>query len=397
MITTVFLGYPRPDGSYGARNYVLVIPGGFHADEICHFVHGTKTVLTGNTPVLRASKDRETFFRLYTGLAMNPNVASVIVNGAAEGLDYPKVRPESLVEEIAKSGKRVELLEPGNGDTLDYVARGVRLAREMVQEASKLRREPCPDEYLAVGVKCGSSDPTSGIAGNPVIGKAFDMVVEAGGTAFFGESTEIIGAENTLAKRAVNKHVAQEILRVAHEAEERAKATGEDIRTINPVPANIKAGITTLEEKSLGAIHKSGTGPVSGVLKYAERPKGRGLYFVDNSAWTLSIFMGYAAAGAQILLYQLGGGGYSGDGIFYRTGSVVSPLIWCSANPKTKSVGGWNLDFYSGTVIEGEETIDEAADRLYKMILDVASGTMTKTETLTHIDPNEVLTREPEF
>jgi altronate dehydratase large subunit len=390
-----FLGYPRPDGSYGIRNYVLVVPGGFHADEICHFVQGTKTVLTGNTPVLRASKDREAFFRLYTGLAMNPNVASVIVNGAAEGLDYPEVKPELLVEEISKSGKRVELLSPG--DTLDYVARGVRLARMLVQEASKLRREPCSDEHLAIGVKCGSSDPTSGIAGNPVIGGVYDRLVEAEGTALFGESTEIIGAENVLAKRAVNKHVAQEILRVAFEAEERAKATGEDIRTINPVPANIKAGITTLEEKSLGAIHKSGTKPISGVLKYAERPRGSGLYFVDNSAWTLSIFMGYAAAGAQIVLYQLGGGGYTGDGIFYRTGSVVSPLIWCSANPKTKEMGGWNLDFYSGTVIEGKETIDEAAERLYQMILDVASGTMTSTETLTHIDPNEVLTREPEF
>jgi len=390
-----FLGYPRPDGSFGVRNYVLVIPGGFHADEICHFVYGTKTVLTGNTPVLRASKDREAFFRLYTGLAMNPNVASVIVNGAAEGLDYPEVRPERLVEEISKSGKRVELLRPG--DTLDYVARGVRLARVLVQEASKLRRQSCSDEHLAVGVKCGSSDPTSGIAGNPVIGRVYDRLIEAGGTAFFGENTEIIGAENILAKRAVNKHVAQEILRVASEAEERAKATGEDVRTINPVPANIKAGITTLEEKSLGAIHKSGTNPISGVLKYAERPRGRGLYFVDNSAWTLSIFMCYAAAGAQIVLYQLGGGGYAGDGIFYRTGSVVSPLIWCSANPKTKEMGGWNLDFYSGTVIEGKETIDEAADRLYRMILDAASGTMTSTETLTHIDPNEVLTREPEF
>lgn len=392
-----FLGYPRPDGSFGVRNYILVIPGGFHADEICHFVHGTKTVLTGNTPVLRASRDREAFFRLYTGLAMNPNVASVIVNGAAEGLDYPEVKPELLVEEVLKSGKRVELLKPGDGDTLDYVAKGVRLARGLVQEASKLRREPCSDEHLAVGVKCGSSDPTSGIAGNPVIGRVYDVIVEAGGTAFFGESTEIIGAEKVLAKRAANEDVAQELLRVAFEAEERAKATGEDVRTINPVPANIKAGITTLEEKSLGAIHKSGTKPISGVLKYAERPRGRGLYFVDNSAWTLSIFMGYAAAGAQIVLYQLGGGGYRGDGIFYRTGSVVAPLIWCSANPKTRETGGWNLDFYSGTVIEGRETIDEAADRLYQTILDMASGTMTRTETLTHIDPNEVLTREPEF
>jgi altronate dehydratase large subunit len=246
-------------------------------------------------------------------------------------------------------------------------------------------------------VKCGASDPTSGIAGNPVVGNAYDRLVKAGGSAFFGENTEIIGAEHVLAKRAANKEVAKQILKVATDIDELAKSTGQDIRTINPVPANIKAGISTLEEKSLGAIHKAGTMPVQGVLKYAEAPRGKGLYFVDNWEWTLSIFLGYAAAGAQVVLYQLGGGGVAGDFIFYQTGGLVAPLIWCSANPKTRQMGGWNLDFYSGTVIEGKETIEEAGERLYKTILDVASGTMTRSETVNRVDPNEIYTREPLF
>jgi len=392
-----WLGYQRPDGSYGTRNHVLIIPGGIVADEICRFVRGTRTLVTPQTPAGRPGTDRETFARVYVGLAKNPNVASVIVNGTGSGRDYPEVVSELLAEEIGKSGKRVEMLNPDGADTITLIGKGISMAREMVWEASKIRREPCPDSHLVIGVKCGASDPTSGIAGNPVIGYVYDRCVQAGGTAFFGENTEIIGAEHVLAKRAINEKVAEEILRVANETDVLAKAAGEDIRTINPVPANIKAGISTLEEKSLGAIHKSGSMPIQGVLKYAEAPQGKGLYFVDNWMWTLSIFMGYAAAGAQIVLYQLGGGGVAGDSIFYHTGGLVAPLIWCSANPKTRQMGGWNLDHYSGTIIEGKETIEEVGERLYTTILDVASGTMTRSETVSHIDPNEIYTKEPVF
>jgi len=123
-----------------------------------------------------------------------------------------------------------------------------------------------------IAVKCGASDTTSGIAGNPVIGNLFDRIVEVGGTALFGENTEIIGAEHVLSRRGVNEEVTRRIIEVANESEERAKATGEDIRTINPIPANIAGGISTLEEKSLGAICKSGSDPIQGVLKYSERP-----------------------------------------------------------------------------------------------------------------------------
>lgn len=390
------MGYEREDGSFGARNYVLVIPSGIIADEVCHFVAGTKSIVTPNAASGRTAVDRETIARVYVGLGLNPNVASVLI-APGGGSDYPEMARERLVKEISHSGKRVDVLGAEGDDTMAMIGKGIKLAREMVYEASKLRRRPCEDSNLRIGVKCGASDPTSGIAGNPVIGYVYDRLVEAGGTAFFGENTEIIGAEHVLARRALDKSVAKEILRVASETESRAKSTGEDIRTINPVPANIKAGITTLEEKSLGAIHKAGSKPIQGVLQYAERPPRKGLFFVDNWMWTLSIFMGYAAAGAQIVLYQLGGGGVGADTILYQTGSTVAPLVWCSANPRTKAMGGWNLDFYSGTIIEGKETIEEVGERLYNTILDVASGTMTRTETLNHVDPNEVYTREPVF
>ena len=248
-----------------------------------------------------------------------------------------------------------------------------------------------------IAVKCGASDTTSGIAGNPVIGNLFDRIVEAGGTALFGENTEIIGAEHVLSRRGINEEVSRRIIEVADELEERAKATGDDIRTINPIPANIAGGISTLEEKSLGAICKSGSAPIQGVLKYSERPEGKGLYFFDNNPG-MGIFTGYAASGAQLLLFQLGGGGRGGNEVLLSASpGIVAPLLWTTANPKTLAMAQNSIDFYSGTVLEGKDTIEEAGEKLLQLVLDIASGTFTKVETIKHLDPTQFYFKDPKF
>jgi len=393
-----FLGYPRPDGSAGIRNHVLVIPGGFVASKICDFVVGARTIATADHGSGRTRGDRETIARVLVGLGRNPNVGAVLVHAASPGAGYPELNPERLVEEIAVSGKPVELVDPAkDGGTFGAIEKGVKVARRMVYEISKQRREPCDMGQLSIGVKCGYSDPTSGIAGNPAVGYLYDHLVEAGGVAMFGETTEIIGAEQALAKRAANDEVAQQILRAAEAIENLAKASGQDIRSVNPVPANIAAGITTLEEKSLGAVHKAGTSPIKGVLKYAERPAGRGLYFVDNWMGHLSIFLGYAAAGAQMVIFQLGGGGTPGRTILEASPAVVAPLLWATANPITYARAEDSVDFFSGTVIDGRETPTSAGERLVQTVLDIASGTCTRSETLNYVDPAQVYTREPVF
>jgi len=393
-----FLGYPRPDGSAGIRNYVLVIPWGFVAARICDLVDGTKTILTADSGSGRTSRDRETIARTLIGMGRNPNVASVIIHTLSPGAGYPELKPARLAEEIAKSGKRVEILDvAGEGSSLRAVEKGVQLARQMVLDASRIRRQPFDLSHLALGVKCGHSDTTSGIAGNPVIGNLFDRIVTGGGTAFFGETTEIIGAEHVLAGRAINDEVSRQILEAAATTETLAKSTGEDIRTVNPVPSNIAGGISSLEEKSLGAIHKSGSAPIQGVLKYGERPEGKGLYFVDNWMSMGSIFAGYAASGAQLVIFQLGGGGLVGNDLLHTSTGVVAPLMWTTANPKTLAMAPTSVDFYSGTVIEGEDTIEEAGGKLLKLVLDIASGTMTKVETLRHTDPTQIYLRDPCF
>ena len=298
-----FLGL-RTIGRLGGYPHTTccVIPGGLEGTKICDFVAGTRTIdVAPDTYSDHTGRDREMTARVLVGLGRSPNVAAVIVHGSSGRAQYEELHFKRLAEEIAASGKRVEVVDgEQEGGALRAIARGIELAREMVSEASGLRRQPFDLSHLTLAVKCGYSDTTSGIAGNPVIGALYDRVVAAGGTAIFGENTEIIGAERVLSKRAANQGVAANILAVAAESEARAKATGEDIRTINPIPANIAGGISTLEEKSLGAIAKSGSTPIQGVLEYGERPPRKGLYFCDNNPG-MGIFTGYAASGAQLL------------------------------------------------------------------------------------------------
>jgi len=393
-----FLGYPRPDGTVGTRNYVLVIPQGLIAKSIGDFVAGVRTIQTVDHGSGRTANDRERIARVLIGLGRNPNVASVIVHAASPGVGYPELKAERLADEIAASGKKVEVIDPvKDGGVYGAIAKGMQLARMMVYEASKLRRVEVGDEHLCLGVKCGYSDTTSGIAGNPAIGYLFDKVVGAGGIAFFGETTEIIGAEHSLAKRAANPQVAKAILDAVAYREAAAKSTGLDIRTINPIPANIKGGLSSLEEKSLGAIHKAGTSPIQDVLQYGERPKGKGLYFVDCWMGSYSIFAGYAAAGANLVMFQLGGGGLTGRELMEGSPSIVAPFLWCTANPKTYQMAKDNIDFYSGSVIMDGEDPQEAGERLYRTVIDIASGTLSRSETLLHTDPIDLCLEEPRF
>jgi altronate dehydratase large subunit len=392
-----FYGYVRPDGSVGIRNDVLILPGGLIAEKICRFLPALKTLTTAKIGAGMTSRDRETVARTLFGLALNPNVAAVILHNGNLESTYPELRNERLAEEIGRSGKPVEIINVGaEGGTLEAIQKGILVGREMLYQASRLRREPVSIGKLSLGVKCGASDPTSGMVGNPVVGYVYDRVVEAGGTAMFGEVTEIIGAEHILAKRAVNERVAQEILDAVRFIEDRALATGEDIRTMNPVPENIAAGISTLEEKSLGAIHKAGSQPIAGVLKYAERPQRPGLYLVDNWMGPNSIFAGFAAAGAQLNIFQYGGGA-SANTIFDPFPAVVAPLVWTTANPGAYARSAGSLDFYSGGVIEGTETLEESGQRLLQIIVEIASGTLTRAEIISYDAPIEVYTLDPVF
>ena len=396
-----FWGYLRPDGAVGVRNHVLILPATRNVNYICHriasAVPGVTTFFTTGE-YGRTGADRRRLARFLTGLARNANVANVLLIGMPHGYGYPEFQTDALPAEIAKSGKRLEILNvDACGGLEGTVVCGIRLARELVREATAMRRERAPLAKLSIGMKCGDSDATSGLAGNPALGRAVDRLLDAGGTALFSETLELIGAEQVLTQRAATPEVAARLLRLIAKWEARAAATGEDIRTINPIPENIAAGITTLEEKSLGAVEKTGTGPLAGVLDYCERPSGPGLWLMDAWMSSYSLLPSFAAAGAQLVIYQLGGNELPPQDAPLSANSpgLVAPLLTISGNPRTAKVAGDYLDVSTGGVLLGTETLDAAGERILEEILRTANGRATRGETMAYPEPFEVFFEGP--
>lgn len=396
-----FWGYSRPDGSVGVRNHVLILPATRNVNYICHrialAVPGVTTFYTTGE-YGRTGGDRKRLARFLTGIARNPNVANVLLIGMPHGYGYPEFQTDALAAEIAKSGTRLEILNVDRCGGLEgTVVQGIRLARELVREATAMRREAAPLSKLTIGMKCGDSDATSGLAGNPALGRAVDRLIDAGGTALFSETLELIGAEQTLVQRAKTPEVAQRLLRLIESWEARAASIGEDIRTINPIPENIAAGITTLEEKSLGAVEKTGTQELSGVLDYCERPGAPGLWLMDAWMSSYSLLPSFAAAGAQIVLYQLGGNELPPEDapLSAVDPGLVAPLLTISGNPRTAKAAGDYLDVSTGGVLLGTETLDAAGEHILEEIVRAANGRATRGETMRYPEPFEVFFEGP--
>ena len=396
-----FWGYSRPDGSVGVRNHVLILPATRNVNYICHrialAVPGVTTFYTTGE-YGRTGSDRKRLARFLTGIARNPNVANVLLIGMPHGYGYPEFQTDALAAEIAKSGTRLEILNVDRCGGLEgTVVQGIRLARELVREATAMRREAAPLSKLTIGMKCGDSDATSGLAGNPALGRAVDRLIDAGGTALFSETLELIGAEQTLVQRAKTPEVAQRLLRLIADWEARAASIGEDIRTINPIPENIAAGITTLEEKSLGAVEKTGTRELSGVLDYCERPGEPGLWLMDAWMSSYSLLPSFAAAGAQIVLYQLGGNELPPEDapLSAVDPGLVAPLLTISGNPRTAKAAGDYLDVSTGGVLLGTETLDAAGEHILEEIVRAANGRAARGETMRYPEPFEVFFEGP--
>jgi len=370
------LGYVRPDGKVGIRNHILVIPSSVCASEvamrIASHVEGA-VALPNQHGCCQVGADLDLTAKTLIGLGKNPNVAAVLV----VGLGCEGIPTEKVAEEIAKTGKKVEyIIIQDCGGTLKAEEIGTRIVRNMAQEVVLLKREEVDISNLIYSVECGGSDTTSGLASNPVAGYVSDKIVDLGGTSMFSETTEIIGAEHLLARRAVNEEVAKKLLDIVSRCEEKAKTMGVDMRGGQPTPGNIEGGISTIEEKSLGCIYKGGTKPVQGVLEYAEEPNGKGLYVMDTPGQDIESITGMTAGGSQIVVFTTGRG--------TPTGSPIAPVIKITANPETYQKMIDNIDFYAGTIVEGDETIKDVGERLFKELIEVCNGKLTKAEALKH-------------
>lgn len=371
-----FLGYKRNDGTVGVRNHVLILPttvcASHVARRITEEVQGT-IPLPHEHGCAQKGADCEQTKRVLVGIARNPNVAAVLLVGlGCETISAPEVK-----EEIVSSQKPVEILIiQDSGGTQQSIQKGSMIARKLLEYAEKLEREPVDIGALVIGTQCGGSDACSGISGNPSSGHAADLVVKAGGTAILAETTEMIGAEHLLAKRAADADVARQIVGLVHRVEDRARALGVDMRGANPAPGNIAGGITTLEEKSLGAIVKAGMSTVNEVLEYGQRPTRKGLVIMDSPGQDTASIAGELASGAQIITFTTGRGS--------PAGSPIAPVIKIATNSIMFSRMSDNMDINAGTIIDGEETPQEMGERIFNEILEVASGKLTKSEILGH-------------
>jgi altronate dehydratase large subunit len=373
-----FWGYRRPDGRVGIRNHVLILPtitcAAQAAMQITNLVQGTVSFIHQHG-CGQVGVDYEQTFRTYVGMGTNPNVYGVVVLGL--GCEAHQAR--SIAEAIGKSGKPVEVVSiQDHGGTLTAIAEGARIAARLVQEASMQQRELCDFSDLIVGTECGASDACSGLSANPAVGVVSDMIVDCGGTSILAETTELIGAEHLLANRAVNDRVAQRVYEVIQAMENRSIKMGVDIRTGNPSPGNIAGGLSSLEEKSLGAATKAGTRPLQEVVDYAQRPSKKGLVWMDTPGHDTEQMTGMVAGGAQIVLFTTGRG--------TPTGSPIAPVIKIATNTMIFEKMADNIDLNAGTIIEGKESIESVGQRIFAEIRQVCSGKLTKAEILKQFD-----------
>jgi altronate dehydratase large subunit len=371
-----FLGYLMPDGKVGVRNHVILLPttvcANVVADHIARKVEGTISLLhphgCGELP-----HDAGQTARTLAGMGKNPNVAAVLVIGVGCEL----LSADAIASRIESPGKRVEIIVIQKiGGTLKAIKEGVRIARKMVKDASGLRRKRLGLDALILGVECGGSDSFSGLSANPALGIASDLLIEEGGTVILSETPEMIGAEHILARRAINGRLSRKVLEMARRTEKLALHYGYNIAKANPSPGNIEGGITTLEEKSLGCILKGGTTKITEVLEFAQAPTKKGLVLMDTPGHDPESVTGLAAGGAQIIAYTTGRG--------TPLGSAVTPVIKISSNSTVCSRMRDNIDLNAGQIITANRSVREIGERIFREVVRVASGKLTKSEILGH-------------
>jgi altronate dehydratase large subunit len=375
-----FQGYRRPDGKFGARNLVAVIPTTICANDvaqaICRQIQGTVGYFH-HQGCCQLPSDLKRVTEVLIDLGLSANVgAALIVSLGCEGTDHQRV-----YETIKASGKPCEIIHIQElGGTSAGIQAGMDAAQRLVMQISGQQRETCDISNLTMAIKCGGSDTTSGMASNCVIGYVADKLVDLGATVVFGETTEFLGGEHILASRAVggpDGPVAKKIYEIVERMENRAKAIGEDMRGGQPTPGNIAGGLSSIEEKSLGAIVKSGHRPIQGVLEYTDRiTDQKGLWIKDTPGREPEILTGMAATGAQVLMFSTGRGA--------PQGFCSMPVIKICGNPITYARMSHDMDLNAGRIITGEKTIEQVGEEAFEMLLKVLSGQMTKNEALSY-------------
>jgi len=387
-----FDGYRRADGKVGTRNYIGIFtsvncsasvarfiadaanrsglatdfPG---VDGIVPFVHGTGCGMAG-----RGSEGFDTLQRTIWGHAANPNIGGALMVGlGCEVMQLP-----GLVRDYGLGGSSIfqTMTIQAAGGTRRSVERGLAMIREMLPDVAAARREPLPVSGLMLGLQCGGSDGYSGITANPALGRAADILVEQGGTAVLSETPEIYGAEHLLTRRAATREIAEKLLERIRWWE-RYVARNDGTMDNNPSPGNKAGGLTTILEKSLGAVAKGGTTPLRGVYRYAEPITSRGFVFMDSPGYDPASVTGQVASGCNLIAFTTGRGS--------AFGCKPVPSIKLATNSEIYRRMADDMDLNCGDILEGV-SLEEKGREIFEEIVAVASGKRTKSEELGYGD-----------
>ena len=373
-----FLGFPRPGGRIGTRNHVLVVPTVICSAVVAERIASAAPPLGAALPHLAGCGQLGPDMRLthdtlaaYCG---HPNVGAVIV----VALGCEQVVAQMLADVARRHGKPAEIVAiQAEGGTVRATEKGVAVARAFAETLVTQPREWCDASELILSLKCGGSDYTSGLASNPTLGRVTDRLVELGGSAVLGEVAEIMGAEHLLASRATRPATATKLIQIITRVEAEARALGLDIRGTQPSPGNIRGGLTTIEEKSLGATHKGGErAPLEDVVPYAGPIARKGLTVMDTPGLDVESVTGMVGGGAQVVVFTTGLG--------TPTGNPIAPVIKVTGNARTARQMADNIDVDVSGIMDESETLDAAAERLFAQVLAVASGRETVAEQLGH-------------
>lgn len=364
----------------GIRNLILVIYTVECAQFVAHEIgRGEKDVHVIGFP---GCYDNAYAIRLMLAVGRHPNVGAVL----AVGLGCEYTQPERIAEAVRASGRPADaFFIQDAGGTQKSVRRGKESLQSLKAQAGKMaRRAPMEEKDLVIGCECGGSDGTSGLAGNPVVGRYFDRLVEAGGTAIFEETVEQIGLRNILVERGANTQASAELAAAYDKAESYCRS----VRQWSASPGNFAGGLTTIEEKSLGAFAKSGSQPIQGVIKVAQEPPHAGLWLMDSVPDPHFMQFGYTnpndsegimdliSAGCHIVLFVTGRGSV--------IGSPVAPLIKITGNAETFRRMEDDMDFDASPVLTGEQSLEACAEALHQRVVEVASGSPSKPESMGH-------------